>query len=299
MKKKTIISIITAACLVAGAVAIAVPEADTGLAYSQKYSASGGTASGTASTPVSTTVPRATSTPADTPAASGAAAEPTPVPSLRKQHKNSPATTIIDITGRKKKELKTMFYIRKIDDDTFETMLGNSYPENCTIPRSSLRRVRILYYGYDHETHIGELIVNKYRAVDFRDIFQRLYFRKYEIEKVQPIDAYGGNDTKSMRANNTSCFNYRLVEGTTSISNHAYGVAVDINPRINPYVYWENGKKKVSPKNGKMYADRSKTYDHPIITHNDLCYKLFHKRGYFWGGDWITIKDYQHFQKKL
>ena len=225
--------------------------------------------------------------------------EPTPEPSLRKQHKNSPATTIIDISGHRKKELKTMFYIRKIDDTTFETMQGRSYPKNCPIKRNDLRRVRILYYGYDHETHIGELIVNRARSVDMRDIFMKLYFRKYEIEKVQPIDAYDGNDTRSMRANNTSCYNYRVVEGTTSISKHAYGVAIDINPKVNPYVYLENGKIKVSPKNGRKYADRSKTYDHPIITHDDICYKLFHKRGYFWGGDWITIKDYQHFQKPL
>ena len=273
MNKKTIIKIIITTWLISGLAIFAGRSSDRSTSAAVNHTSA---ATGSAVTP-----------------------SPTPEPSLYKQHKNSPATTIIDITGRKKRELKTMFYIRKIDDDTFESMQGKSYPKNCPIKRDDLRRVRILYYGYDHETHIGELIVNKKRAVDFREIFRILYCKKYEIEKVQPIDAYDGNDTRSMKANNTSCFNYRVVEGTTSISKHAYGVAIDINPRINPYVYWENGKKKVSPKNGRMYADRSKTYDHPIITHDDICYKLFHKRGYFWGGDWITIKDYQHFQKPL
>ncbi len=302
MNKKTIVKIIITTWLISGLAMFA------GKSDAQRSSASTTASTDDTLTPSNTaalTITAATSTtvsPAPTTStATGTAASPspTPEPSLYKQHKNSPATTIIDITGRKKRELKTMFYIRKIDDDTFESMQGKSYPKNCPIKRDDLRRVRILYYGYDHETHIGELIVNKKRAVDFRDIFRILYCKKYEIEKVQPIDAYDGNDTRSMKANNTSCFNYRVVEGTTSISKHAYGVAIDINPRINPYVYWENGKKKVSPKNGRMYADRSKTYDHPIITHDDICYKLFHKRGYFWGGDWITIKDYQHFQKPL
>ena len=224
--------------------------------------------------------------------------EPTAIPSLKKLYKNEPATTIVDITGRTKKELKTLFYIKKIDDDTFASMQGKSYPEGCPIRRGTLRRIRILYYGYDHETHVGEIIANKSRAEDFRYIFQKLYFKKYEIERVEPIDVYDGKDRKSMKANNTSCFNYRVVSGTTTISNHGYGVAIDINPRINPCVWWENGKRKVSPKNGTQYADRTKTYDHPIITHSDYCYKLFHKLGYFWGGDWNTLKDYQHFQKK-
>ena len=105
-----------------------------------------------------------------------------------------------------------------------------------------------------------------------------------------------GNDRSSMTANNTSCFNYRVVSGTTRISNHGYGVAIDINPQVNPCVWWENGVMQVSPKNGKKYADRSKNFAHKIDK-KDLCYKLFHKKGYFWGGDWKTIKDYQHFQK--
>ena len=238
-------------------------------------------------------------TPTDGTPASGSAVEPeqTPVPSLKKLYKNTPATTIIDVEGRTKKEKKEMFYIRKIDDDTFASMQGKSYPENCTIPRSALRRVRILSRGFDRATHIGELIVNVSRAEDFRYIFQRLYFKDYELEKVQPIDAYDGKDRRSMKDNNTSCFNYRVVAGSNNLSNHAYGVAVDVNPKINPYVWWSHGKQKVSPKNGAPYADRSKDFPHKI-THSDLCYKLFHKRGYFWGGDWIYTKDYQHFQKR-
>ena len=39
-----------------------------------------------------------------------------------------------------------------------------------------------------------------------------------------------------MEADNTSCFNYRVVAGTNRVSKHGLGTAVDINPRENPYL---------------------------------------------------------------
>ena len=59
---------------------------------------------------------------------------------------------------------------------------------------------------------------------------------QYPIESIRLIDDYGADDTKSMEANNTSAFNYRIVEGTSHLSKHAYGRAIDINPRVNPFV---------------------------------------------------------------
>lgn len=101
-----------------------------------------------------------------------------------------------------------------------------------------------------------------------------------------------------MEANNTSCFNYRVVDGTSSLSRHAYGLAVDINPLYNPYVTYPNGKRRVSPAASEIYADRS--LDFPAkIDKNDLCYQLFTEHGFTWGGNWKTMKDYQHFQKAL
>ncbi len=108
------------------------------------------------------------------------------------------------------------------------------------------------------------------------------------------IDNYNADDDRSMEDNNTSCFNYRVVAGTKNLSKHAYGLAIDLNPRYNPYV--RNGK--VSPENGKDYAyNRQKRNDIPYkIDTNDLAYRLFMKAGAQWGGAWKTMKDYQHFQ---
>ncbi|MBO4395344.1 MAG: DUF3089 domain-containing protein [Eubacterium sp.] len=212
--------------------------------------------------------------------------------SLMSLYSDKPAATKVDISGRTKKELKSMFYIKKIDDATWESMQGKSYHKGCPVKRSGLRRVRILYYSYNKKTYIGELITNKAIGQDVRDIFKKLYMKKYQIKRVVPIDEYDGDDTRSMKKDNTSCFNYRTVAGTNTISKHGYGMAIDINPVENPYVVGDY----VSPRNGREYADRTKDFAHKIDK-NDLCYKLFHKAGFFWGGDWNYTKDYQHFQK--
>ena len=69
------------------------------------------------------------------------------------------------------------------------------------------------------------------------------------------IDDYGANDEKSMAANNTSAFNYRVISGTTKLSNHSYGMAIDINPRINPYIT----KYGIAPANSKVYRNRNQS----------------------------------------
>ena len=119
------------------------------------------------------------------------------------------------------------------------------------------------------------------------------------VEGIRLIDDYNGDDTASMEANNTSCFNYRVVDGTTSLSKHALGCAIDINPFYNPYVVFDktgNGQDYISPKGSEIYADRSKDFAYKI-DEQDLCYRLFKEHGFTWGGNWNSCKDYQHFQK--
>ena len=87
------------------------------------------------------------------------------------------------------------------------------------------------------------------------------------------------------------------MEGTTKLSKHAYGLAVDINPFYNPYVrYNEDGSLHIDPAGSEPYADRTAAFPYKI-DENDLCLKLFKEHGFTWGGDWNSMKDYQHFQK--
>lgn len=202
-----------------------------------------------------------------------------------------------DLTdGLKEHELEACFYYEEIQDDVFERMKGKSFQEDCTVPRADLRYVRFLHHGFDGEIHVGELVVNQAIASDIRDIFLELYEEEYPIEKAVLIDEYDADDEASMRDNNTSCFNFRVIAGSKSLSNHALGLAVDINPLYNPYVKAKNGTVIVQPETASEYTDRKANCAY-YISEDDICCKAFVSRGFSWGGNWKSLKDYQHFER--
>ena len=192
------------------------------------------------------------------------------------------------------------FYYEPLSEELIASITGVSYPADpseAQISTEELRYLHILHYDFDGQITEGELICNDYIAEDLREIFYELYQAQYQIEKVRLIDAYGGDDHLSMADNNTSCFNYRVVDDTTTLSKHALGLAIDVNPFYNPYVRKDSsGGWYVSPEGAESYRDRSADFPHKI-DENDLCYQLFKEHGFFWGGDWKNTKDYQHFQK--
>ncbi|MDF2845611.1 MAG: putative secreted protein [Herbinix sp.] len=195
-------------------------------------------------------------------------------------------------------ESLSMFYHEEITPEIKDRIIGKSYGEDCEIPFEELRYVKVLYYGFDDKTHEGELIVNKAIADDIVEIFEELYEIKYPIEQMVLVDEYGADDNTSMEANNTSAFNFRKVDGTTRLSQHSYGLAIDINPFYNPYVREIDGKTVILPTGAEEYAVRSLDCKY-YIRKDDAVYQAFVSRGFTWGGDWNTLKDYQHFQKKL
>ena len=188
------------------------------------------------------------------------------------------------------------FTSEHIPDAVFARMSGVSYPADCTIAREDLRYLRLSYYDFNGQSQVGEMVCNKKIADDLVSIFKELYARGYQIEKMKLIDDYGGDDDLSCAENNTSCFNYRTVAGSTNLSKHALGLAIDINPFYNPYVTYPNGVERISPPGSEPYADRSADFPHKIGP-GDATYELFKSHGFTWGGNWKTLKDYQHFQK--
>lgn len=197
------------------------------------------------------------------------------------------------------------FYYEPLSGNLRRFITGISYPnvtdeeEPLVITYDDLRYVHILHYDFNGEAVEGELICNAAIAQDLVEIFYELYRNEYQIEKIKLIDEYDGDDNASMEDNNTSCFNYRVVENTTSLSKHALGLAIDINPLYNPYItYNKDGSSNVAPVVAMDYADREKNFPYKI-DENDLCYKLFTEHGFTWGGNWNSSKDYQHFQKVI
>lgn len=126
--------------------------------------------------------------------------------------------------------------------------------------------------------------------------FKTLFDHHYQIEKIRLIDDYQGDDDRSMLDNNSSCFNYRKIGNSQILSNHARGLAIDINPLYNPLVKGP----LVQPQTDQSYENRKIDFPHKI-THTDWAYKVFVEQlGWEWGGDWLQTfgyVDYQHFAK--
>lgn len=200
------------------------------------------------------------------------------------------------------------FYCEPLSENLQQYITGISYPESNPQDASSelpyihydeLRYVHVMHYNFEGIPVEGELICNEAIAQDLIEIFYELYRNEYQIEKMLLIDEYGGDDVKSMSDNNSSCFNYRTIEGSNTLSKHALGTAIDINPLYNPYVSYRNdGSLHISPASSTDYVDRSSSFPYKI-DENDLCYKLFIEHGFIWGGNWNNCKDYQHFQKNI
>ena len=173
-------------------------------------------------------------------------------------------------------------------------MAGKSMSDQATISYKQLRYLILPYYDFDGEVQQGEMVCNKAIAHDLLEIFRTLFAEQYPICSIRLIDDFDADDETSMRANNTSCFCYRTIAGSKTLSRHALGMAVDVNPLQNPYV----DGSIVQPATATEYADRSKDFPHKIDK-NDLCKRTFVAHGFLWAGSWPTVaKDYQHFEKR-
>ena len=197
--------------------------------------------------------------------------------------------------------LAACFAAEEISDATFSRMRGRSWPEGCPLKRSQLRYLRLLHRNAEGRPQMGEMVVSAEIAASVVSIFRRLYEEGYRIERMVLIDEYEADDERSMRANNTTCFNYRMQTGSRSrVSKHALGLAIDINPLYNPYVRRRrDGTYHVEPATGRKYAfRRDRRTDIPCkIDRHDLAYRLFTAAGFRWGGAWRSVKDYQHFER--
>lgn len=190
------------------------------------------------------------------------------------------------------------------NDDIYNRIINKSYRENPNISLDDLVYIKLNYYNFDNKIVEGEIIVNKLIKEETINIFRELFDNKYQINSIKLIDDYWledgiTSDENSIKHNNSSAFNYRKVPRTNRLSNHALGLAIDINPRQNPYIMFVDDKPDYSMfDEEEEYFAKNRVGDH-VINHDDLCYKVFTKYGFEWGGDWEKPIDYQHFQKNV
>jgi hypothetical protein len=180
--------------------------------------------------------------------------------------------------------------IQPIPPATRARMTGVSWHPGCPVPLSDLRLIALTYRGFDGRAHTGLLIANRDAASTLVGVFRRLYAARFPIRRMQLVDTYGGDDYRSIEADNTSAFNCRVATGSTHWSQHAYGRAIDVNPIENPYV---NGGTTSHPAS-TPYLDRSRRRP-GMAFEGGVLVEAFRTAGWGWGGSWNGIKDYQHF----
>jgi hypothetical protein len=185
------------------------------------------------------------------------------------------------------------FKSEPLSPQLLEKIRRTTWHPGCPVKPEDLRQVNVSYRDFHNRSQNGTLIVNREVADDVLRIFQSLYNHGFQIERMVPIEEYGGNDDASMAANNTSAFNCRDTTGKPGVfSNHSWGRAIDINPLTNPYVKGN----KVLPPEGRKYVDRTKEFPGSILK-NGFVVREFERAGWTWGGNWPDRQDYQHFEK--
>ena len=183
--------------------------------------------------------------------------------------------------------------IRPLTSDDRAGLPDLPWAKPCAEVLPDLVALHVTHFGDDGGVHEGVLVVHRLVADELLEIFRDLYEARFPVAKMARIEEYGGSDDLSMADNNTSAFNCRVATGSNKMSVHALGRAVDINPLVNPYVKGDT----VLPPEGREFRDR--TLARPgLIVEGGPCHRAFVSRGWTWGGNWQSLKDYQHFEKK-
>jgi hypothetical protein len=168
----------------------------------------------------------------------------------------------------------------------------STWSERCPVARSDLSYVRVSFWGFDQEPHTGELLVHRSVARDVVSVFRQIYRARWPLEEMRVTTEAELDAPPTGDGNNTGAFVCRSARLSQEWSEHAYGLAIDVNPFHNPYV----GNGVVLPERALAYRDRS--WRRPgMIFEGDVVTRAFESIGWRWGGTWASTKDWMHFSR--
>ena len=172
---------------------------------------------------------------------------------------------------------------------------AGEWHRGCPVWMSQLRVVTYRYYGFDHATHFGQIVVNARVASPIAAVFAKLYRLRFPIRDGAFASTYGphpdrsGDVTASFECRDAAASPCSGSARTHHWSMHAYGEAVDLDPRENPYV----GCGMTRDKTALSYMKRSR-HRPGMVT--PAVRRAFASIGWGWGGSWFgSTKDYMHF----
>ncbi|MGH2818551.1 MAG: M15 family metallopeptidase [Actinomycetota bacterium] len=171
----------------------------------------------------------------------------------------------------------------------------STWRPKCPVSLDQLSYLKTTFWGFDHKPHTGEMIVNASVAEQFVGVFRALYQARFPIEEMRVVtlkEQRAWHTAPTGDTNVTSSFECRQATLGSTWSEHAYGLAVDINPFHNPYLRGE----LVAPELARAYGNRE--WRRPgMIFEGDIATRAFDAIGWGWGGRWSSLKDWMHFSQ--
>lgn len=171
-----------------------------------------------------------------------------------------------------------------------EVIARSTWAPACPVAATDLSWVRLTFRGFDGRRHTGELLVATGVADDVVTVFHELWRERFPIERMTITTKAEQDAPPTGDGNDTGAFDCRPVTGGTSYSQHAHGLAIDVNPFQNPYLKGD----VVLPELASAYLDRADARPGMILP-GSVVVRAFERIGWGWGGAWRSLKDYQHF----
>jgi hypothetical protein len=172
---------------------------------------------------------------------------------------------------------------------------GRFWHAGCPVPLSHLRVLTVSLWDFDGNRRLGQLVVNRTAAAPLAKVFRQLYRWRFPVRHMQFADAYGPNSEQPADRDISGSFECRRAvpspcgTGTGQWSQHAYGLAVDLNPIENPYTGCGRTRERAS----LPYLNRSRLRRGMVTP---AVVRAFRSIGWGWGGSWAgSTKDYMHF----
>jgi hypothetical protein len=188
--------------------------------------------------------------------------------------------------------------VSPLPDSLRHEMRGTTWKPGCPVPLTDLRLLRFNYWAFDGVVTRGPMVVREDVAEDVLWAFGRLFKARFPIKRLALAREFVPEEFEpriSSRRSVTASFNCRPVVTPLGpgddFSQHAYGLAVDINPVQNPFVTADGF---VRNRMARPYVDRGRNLV-GMIHRGDVVVRSFAAIGWEWGGDWSGGKDYMHF----
>ena len=169
-----------------------------------------------------------------------------------------------------------------------EVLARSTWTPECPVGAGELAYATVTFWGFDGLPHTGELLTNGAWVEELVAILATLYEHRYPIEEMRvttpaDLDAHPTGDR-----NNTGSFACRPAVNSQNWSQHASGLAIDLNPFHNPYVKGD----LIIPELAESYTDRS---EFRVGMVDAVVVALFDAIGWGWGGRWSSSSDWMHF----